>query len=98
MNETRRARLRTAFGRALDAQLERSGTTQTVLAASLGRSTSYLNQVIHGRKTASPALVDAVADRLETDDATRQALHRAAALDHGFKLDLTERKDPSPSG
>lgn len=92
----RRARFATAFGRALDAQLRARGSTQTALAASLRQSLSYLNQVMTGRKATSPRFADEVADRLGVDDATRQELHHAAALDRGFKLDLTERKDPSP--
>lgn len=94
----RRKRLRSAFGQALAAQLAARGSTQTNLATALGRSTSYLNQVMNGHKTASSSLVEQTANCLNLEAEARTALHRAAATDHGFKLDLTERKDPSPSG
>lgn len=91
--EERRARLRTAFGRALSARLPRGA--QTKLAATLGVHSSYISNVFRGHKPASPRFVEATADALGVDDATRAELHRAAAIDNGFKLDLMRRVDPT---
>jgi cyanate lyase len=89
-DEARRARFRTEFGTALSVQLARRRMTQSDLAHSVGRSPSYTNQVMSGRKGASPQWVELVADTLRLSKADRRRLHFAAAKDHGYRLDLTE--------
>jgi transcriptional regulator with XRE-family HTH domain len=65
--------------------------TQSELAAKTGRSTAYVNQLITGHKKPSPEWVDLIADTLKLSPKDRQALHVAAAKQHGFKLDLTKK-------
>lgn len=64
--------------------------TQSVLAEALGCSTAYANGVVRGTKRVSARWADLVADTLELSEAERVRLHRAAAADHGFRLDLTK--------
>lgn len=89
--DERRNRYATAFGAALTEQLAGRRMLQADLAKQLGRSAAYTNQVMTGRKKASPEWVDLIAGSLNLTDAERQRLHVAAATDHGFKLDLTKK-------
>lgn len=75
-----------AFGSSLSGELAARGMTQSKLALTLGKSPAYINQVVKAKKRPSPEWVDLIADTLEVDDKARRALHRAAALDRGFKL------------
>ena len=68
--------------------------SQIELANALGKSASYTNQVMTGRKKPTPRWADLVADTLGLSAAQRAALHRSAAKDNGFKLDLTKPKKP----
>jgi len=68
--------------------------TQSDLAESLGRSPSYTNQVMTGRKGASPEWVELVADTLRLSKADRRKLHFAAAKDQGYQLDLGKPSAP----
>jgi HD-GYP domain-containing protein (c-di-GMP phosphodiesterase class II) len=52
---------------------------------------AYVNQLITGHKKPSPEWVDLIADTLKLSPEQRQALHVAAAKQHGFKLDLTKK-------
>lgn len=89
-DERRRSPYDTKVGTALSGELARRRMKQTDLAKSLGRSVAYTNQVMTGRKGASPEWVDLVADTMDLSDVDRQKLHHAAAVDAGFKLDLTK--------
>jgi plasmid maintenance system antidote protein VapI len=86
---------RSAFGEALSKHFEREGSTQTQLANATGVSPSYVNQTISGKKYVSPEWADLVADVLKMSNTERVRLHRAAARDAGFKLDLTKKKTAS---
>ena len=88
---TSRSEYRTAFGRALDNQLRVRGVSQRKLAETAGVSSGYLNHTMKGRKTVSARFADTVADTLALTEVERVALHRAAASDAGFKLDLTTK-------
>jgi hypothetical protein len=44
-----------------------------------------------GRKTVSPEWADLVADALDLDEKACIELHRAAASDAGYKLELTKK-------
>lgn len=92
-DEVRRARFRTAFGAALSTFLAEKQMTQSDLAAAAGRSSSYTNQVMSGRKGASPQWVNLVSDVLGLANEKRQRLHVAAAKDHGYEIDLTYKSD-----
>jgi predicted small secreted protein len=80
---------RTSFGMAVAHNLAATHTTQADVARATQRSLSYVNQTITGAKNVSPSWVDLVADVLRLPSSERTRLHRAAALDQGFKLDLT---------
>lgn len=49
------------------------------LAEMVGVSSAYLSSIETGDKSASPMLVDKVADALRVDTVTRRGLHRLAA-------------------
>jgi hypothetical protein len=62
----------------------------------VGRRSRYAspfgaNQLITGHKKPSPEWVDLIADTLKLSPEQRQALHVAAAKQHGFRLDLTKK-------
>lgn len=81
----------TAFGAALSDLLWDYRKRQTDLARDLGISTSYVNALKTGKKAAAAPTVDRIADALGAKPRDRVRLHRAAARDAGFKLDLPER-------
>ena len=87
----RRSRYASPFGASVSVALAEARMTQTELAAKTGRSTAYVNQLITGHKKPSPEWVDLIADTLKLSPKDRQALHVAAAKQHGFKLDLTKK-------
>lgn len=66
------------------------GLSQSSAAARANISQPYFNQVATGRRRASAAWIETVADALGLDEEERAALHRAAARDHGFKIDLSK--------
>lgn len=80
----------TAFGAALSDLLWDYRKRQTDLSAALGTSTSYVNALKTGKKAAAAPTVDRIADALGACHADRVRLHRAAARDAGFKLDLPD--------
>ncbi len=51
-----------------------------------GRATSYVHFLMTGEFIPSPLYTDRIADALKLNGDDRIALHRAAALDHGFKI------------
>jgi len=51
-----------------------------------GKINSYIYQLAYGELLPSPWRCDMIADVLRLDGDLRTALHRAAALDHGFKI------------
>ena len=81
-------RVRGKFGRALDRVLAEKGLTQTGLAETLGTSPAYVSAIARGEKKVSPRRIDDLAARLALDAEEVRRLHRAAALDAGFRLDL----------
>lgn len=78
----------TEFGRAFAAALERHGRSQISVAEALGTSRAYVSALRTGSKNAAASTVDRVADALNLAEPERIELHRAAAKDAGFKLDL----------
>lgn len=88
---------RSKFGEEVEPYLEKSGTSQSQLAHSIGTargaavSTAYVNHTLTGVKKPNAEWADLVADVLNLDNAERQRLHTAAAIDNGFKLDLTKK-------
>lgn len=84
-----------AFGRALDEQLAKRGMRQSEIAAATAHSPSYVNQTMTGKKPVPPQWVDLVADVIRATPEERAHMHRGAALDHGFKIDLTAPPRPA---
>ena len=75
---------------ALDEILSRRGVSQYRVSKLSGLSQPYVNQIATGRRRASAEWIDLVANALDLTPEERQRLHRAAARDHGFKIDLTK--------
>jgi transcriptional regulator with XRE-family HTH domain len=87
----RRSKTDSHFGASVSKSLAEARMTQTEVAERIGSSTSYVNQMLTGRKRPSPQWVDLIADTLKASDRQRVELHRAAAKDYGFKLDLRKK-------
>lgn len=83
----------TAFGIALDEAMSKRGIRQTKVAEALGVSRAYVSNTMTGRYGVSGEQVDRFADALQAELDERAKLHRAAALDAGFKIDLTKEGD-----
>lgn len=80
----------TEFGRLFSEALERRGKSRTEISKKIGTSLAYVSALSVGAKFATSSTVDRLADALELDDVERVRLHRAAARDAGFKLDLPD--------
>jgi len=87
----RRSPYDTAFGASTSEFLAKRRMTQLDLTKAVGKHPAYTNQVLTGIRRPSPEYVDLVANALGLSDKERVVLHRAAAKDHGFKLDLTKK-------
>ena len=83
----------TETAQALGEILAGRGVTQYRAAKMAGTSQPFLNQVATGRRRASAEWIDLIAGALELSPEESERLHRAAARDHGFRIDLT-KKDP----
>jgi transcriptional regulator with XRE-family HTH domain len=88
----RRTPLDSHFGEALSVLLAVREISQSALAARLGKSVAYLNQTMTGVKRAQPDFVEAIAAALKLTESQRGDLHKAAAKDKGYKIDLGEYK------
>ncbi len=89
MSPPRRSKFETEVGAAVTRELAERRLSQSDLAGRLGKSVAYTNQVMTGRKRASPEWVNLVSEVLGLPPERRGALHVAAAKDAGFELDLT---------
>lgn len=70
--------------------LARRGMSQRHAASATGLSQPYFNQVVNGHRQANARWVTLVAETLKLTKHEKTALHRAAAKDHGFEIDLTK--------
>jgi plasmid maintenance system antidote protein VapI len=86
----RPGRARSGFGEALTGLMSRRGLRASRLAEALGVTPSYLSALVTGAKPVSPDRVEDIADSLGAAPEERTRLHRAAARDMGFRLDLPE--------
>lgn len=75
---------------ALGAILAERSVSQYRASKLAGISQPYMNQIATGRRRASAEWIDLVSNALNLTPEERQNLHRAAAKDHGFKIDLTK--------
>lgn len=83
-------RKKTRFATRLSAALSARQMGQKGLAEQMGTSVQYVSAIASGKKRVSPSRIDDIAGILQLDDVRRSALHRAAAADLGFRLDLPE--------
>lgn len=85
------ARPYTNFGRVVSERLATSGLTQQAFSSKISKSVGYFNQTLTGTRRPNPDYVDLVARGLDLSDNERQKLHYLAAIENGFKLDLTKK-------
>jgi transcriptional regulator with XRE-family HTH domain len=90
MTGNSKARYRTAFGRALGQQLAARGMTFADGAKNLGVTAAYVSKLTAGTTHPSPGWLDLIATSLSLTEEERVGLHRAAAQDKGYKLDLSK--------
>lgn len=74
------------FGLELTKLLLDKRVTQRALAASLGKSDSWIGDMMHGERTTPASAVDAICDTLSANEQERYRLHVAAARDAGFRI------------
>src|SRR5262245_42322917 len=86
----RRSSTKSTFGAAVSSLLTERRMSQADLAEAVGKSHAYTNQTLTGRKSASPEWVNLVAETLRLSPKQRATLHRAAAKDQGYEIDLGE--------
>lgn len=86
----RKTRYSTNFGSYTSVMLAEAKLHQTDLAAATAKSISYVNHTMTGRSHVSPHWVNLVADVLKLAPQYRETLHRAAAKDAGYEIDLTK--------
>lgn len=79
---------KTSFGLEVSASLAMRNLGQTDLANQLGKSVSYVNQTLTGKSPVNGDWVDLVANALDVSPERRAEMHRAAAKDAGFKIEL----------
>lgn len=77
-------------GRELLRALDARSLSQKALAEALDVSPAYVSAVVRGKKAVSAPTVQKMSAALSLDPIEERALHRAAARDHGFRLDLPE--------
>lgn len=80
----------TLAGDALRELMKDRSVSQTELAAQLDVSQAYVSSIVRGTKNMSPSTIDKAASVLKASEQARVRLHRAAALDQGFHLDLPD--------
>ncbi|EYD75336.1 hypothetical protein Rumeso_03096 [Rubellimicrobium mesophilum DSM 19309] len=81
----------TETAQALGEILAGRGLSQYRAAKMAETSQPYLNQVATGRRKASAEWIDLIANALDLSPEESERLHRAAAKDHGFRIDLTKK-------
>ena len=79
------------FGNSVSRALTENRFTQTDLANATGSTSSYVNQIMTGRKRPNAEWVEMICDVMGLTPHQRQELHQNAAKAHGFKLDLTKK-------
>ena len=80
-----------AFGEALSKQLSAREGKPIDVANGTGMSPSFVSLAMHGKRTVSPEWADTIAKALSLNEKETVDLHRAAAKDAGYKLDLTKK-------
>lgn len=78
------------FGKNLSNILDTYSTSQSNLARDMGVSRAYVSSIFKGTKNVSPSKIEEIARIVGLTEAEEIALHRSAAKDQGFKLDLPD--------
>ena len=86
----RRSKNDTEFGASVSKILTEAKVNQAYLASETKTSLPYVNQMLTGRKRPAPGWIDVVASTLKLQNKKRVQLHRAAAKDAGYDIDLTK--------
>lgn len=84
-----------AFGRVVHEMLAARAMSRIDLARRIGISEVYLYKLIGGKKAVSAERAESIAVAIGATPAGRIRLHRAAATDAGYVLDLTS-ETPTP--
>lgn len=80
-------------GQVLLRSLQERGMSQRALAEHLDVSPAYVSSLVSGKKSLSPPTADRVASVMAMAPQEVLGLHRAAAQDQGFRLDLPDDFD-----
>jgi plasmid maintenance system antidote protein VapI len=80
------------FGEVVSNALTTSNSTASSLAQGMSTTQAHVSQMMTGARGVTPKWADLVADTLKLQVQQRAELHRAAALDKGYKLDLSPHK------
>lgn len=80
-------------GQTLDESLRSRGLSQRDLAERLDVSAAYVSALVSGKKTLSASTADRLVGALSLNQEETVSLHRAAAMDMGFRLDLPDDFD-----
>jgi len=80
----------TEFGKSLSKILNCYSSNQSSLARDMGVSRAYVSSICNGTKSVSPNKIDEISNFLGMTEEEQIKLHRAAAKDQGFKLDLPD--------
>lgn len=83
-------RTRSNFGLVFDEVLRRRNLRQGDVAERMDVSAAYVSSLTTGKKKASPERIDVMSESLSLTSEETRRLHRAAALDAGFRLDLPD--------
>ncbi len=81
---------RSRVGTELDLLAASRGYKQADMAGILEVTSSYVSSISTGSKSVTPQRIESIATKLEASEEEALRLHRAAALDMGFKLDLPD--------
>lgn len=80
---------KTETGPQIERLVKAAGHSQSSFAAAVGTSRVYANRVINGHFIPSAEWLNTVSLALNLSDEQRKVLHRSAAKDQGYEIDLT---------
>jgi transcriptional regulator with XRE-family HTH domain len=81
---------KTEFGKSLSNILDIYSSNQSSLARDMGKSRAYVSSICNGTKSVSPNKISEISAILNLKQEDEIKLHRSAAKDQGFKLDLPD--------
>jgi len=80
----------TNFSSSASSLLAELNLTQNELSRRINKNPRYINHIMRGRRNPSAEYIDLIANTLNLSEEDTVRLHRAAAKDCGYKLDLTK--------